>query len=203
MEDFSVKLKETNDESTIRLETNQFIIGSGFYKFKSKEEAKLAPLVHMVFEDFSVQSVSLGLNFITIKFRQVEGKDEIEELLAQIENFINSDKEIIKEELKRKYKRVPVTVYAEMTPSPGILKFACNKNLVSKKVEFNYNDNVEESPLAEELFNFSYVKRVSFNKNEILITKGGKVTWDEVMMELREFLRSYLMQKHPVLVEEF
>ena len=49
-----------------------------------------------------------------------------------------------------------------------------------------------KSPLAKALFHFPYVKNVFIEKNYISITKYELATWEEVTMELREFIRSHI-----------
>ncbi len=99
-----------------------------------------------------------------------------------------------------KNKLVPITIYTAMGRSPGILDFVCNKYIVKEPFKVTFKDNVEQYPLAQELFKFDYVKRVSFDKNIISITKGKDVEWYEISTELREFIRHYLMHQNPVVI---
>ena len=97
-----------------------------------------------------------------------------------------------------KKKLVPITVYTAMGNGPGVLDFVCNKYLVEDGFTLTFKDNKDGYPLAQALFEFDYVKRVAFDKNIISITKGKDVEWYEVTMELREFIRNYLMHSKPV-----
>ena len=55
--------------------------------------------------------------------------------------------------------KVPISVYAEMTPNPTVLKFVANKPLVSvDSVEFRNIEEAQPSPLATKLFHFPFVK---------------------------------------------
>ena len=57
--------------------------------------------------------------------------------------------------------QVPVTVYAEMTPNPSTMKFVANKYLLitGDSAEFSSRGEAKGfSPMAEELFNFPFVK---------------------------------------------
>jgi len=57
--------------------------------------------------------------------------------------------------------RVPVSVYAEMTPNPGVMKFVANKRLIDvDHVEFANIEEAQISPLAAALFTFPFVKNV-------------------------------------------
>ena len=98
---------------------------------------------------------------------------------------------------------VPVTVYAEMTPNPNTMKFVANKYLLitGDSVEFTSRSEAKGfSPLAEELFNFPFVKGVFIAANFVTITKSEDISWDFVQMELREFVKEYLSFGKDVLV---
>ena len=98
---------------------------------------------------------------------------------------------------------VPVTVYAEMTPNPNTMKFVANKYLLITGDSVEFTSRVEAkgfSPLAEELFNFPFVKGVFIAVNFVTITKSEDISWDFVQMELREFVKEYLSFGKDVLV---
>lgn len=99
--------------------------------------------------------------------------------------------------------KVPVTVYAEMTPNPATMKFAANKHLLinGETVEFfSMKDAKGFSPLAEELFNFPFVKSVFISSNFVTITKDESISWDFITMELREFIRDYISEGKEILI---
>ena len=99
--------------------------------------------------------------------------------------------------------KVPVTVYAEMTPNPATMKFVANKYLLldNRTLEF---DSVAEaqkySPLATELLNFPFVENVFITGNFVTVTKTDNVDWDFIAMELREFVREFLAAGKEVLI---
>ena len=90
---------------------------------------------------------------------------------------------------------VPVSVYVEMTPNPATMKFVANKYLISNGDQAEFN-SIEEarnnSPLAEQLFQFPFVERVFLASNFVAITKNESIQWDFVTMELREFVKSFV-----------
>lgn len=99
---------------------------------------------------------------------------------------------------------VPVTVYAEMTPNPNTMKFVANKYLLitGESVEFTSKAEAKGfSPLAEELFNFPFVKGVFIAANFVTITKTEDMSWDFVQMELREFVKEWLSFAKDVLIK--
>ena len=74
------------------------------------------------------------------------------------------------------------------------MKFVANKKLVSRVYEYKSAEEATDSPLATELFKFPYIKEVFFDSNYISIIRQPKILWEDIMMELREFLRLYLME---------
>ena len=96
--------------------------------------------------------------------------------------------------------KVPVSVYAEMTPNPAILKFVANKRLIEQdSVEFKNIEEAKPSPLAMKLFHFPFVKEVFISGNYIAISKYDIVEWDDVTLEIRELIRDYVTEGNPVL----
>lgn len=100
--------------------------------------------------------------------------------------------------------QVPVTIYAEMTPNPTTMKFVANKYLLitGESAEFtSYNETKGFSPIAEALFQFSFVKGVFIASNFITITKTDALSWDFITMELREFIRNWIADGKEVLIQ--
>lgn len=92
--------------------------------------------------------------------------------------------------------KIPVVVYAESTPNPAAMKFVANKIILenSLPMEFLSAAEAKTSPLAMELFKFPFVKSVFISANYITVLKTDAVQWDDVILELREFLRQYLSE---------
>ncbi|MCH2225419.1 MAG: NifU family protein [Crocinitomicaceae bacterium] len=99
--------------------------------------------------------------------------------------------------------KVPITVYAEMTPNPSTMKFVCNKHLLGTGDSAEFTSMSEAkgySPLAEELFKLPFVNGVFIASNFITITKTDNLSWDFITMELREFIREWLAEAKEVLI---
>ena len=94
-----------------------------------------------------------------------------------------------------------MVVYAESTPNPSAMKFVANKMLLenSLPLEFLNSGDAKPSPLAVELFKFPFVKSVFISGNYITIFKADKIEWDDIILELREFIRIYLSEGKQVL----
>lgn len=95
---------------------------------------------------------------------------------------------------------MPVVVYAESTPNPGAMKFVANKMLLENPSPLEYLNpaSAKSSPLATELFKFPFVKSVFISGNYITVFKDDKLDWDDIILELREFLRLYLNEGKPI-----
>jgi Fe-S cluster biogenesis protein NfuA len=72
------------------------------------------------------------------------------------------------------------------------LKFVSNKLIIDGSFEFNNIDEAQEMEFAKKLFEFSYVKSIYISKNFVSITKYDLKNWDEVTLELRNFIKNYL-----------
>ncbi len=91
-------------------------------------------------------------------------------------------------------KDIPYIIYAEETPNPSSLKFVANKLLLVSGAVADYESPkaAKDAPLALELFNFPFVKRVFIASNYVSIIKSEAVEWEEIRDELRVFLTTYL-----------
>tara|TARA_B100000497_G_C7539213_1_gene326451 strand:+ start:169 stop:786 length:618 start_codon:yes stop_codon:yes gene_type:complete len=90
-------------------------------------------------------------------------------------------------------KKISVTIYAESTPNPRVMKFVANRAIVlGDSVEYRNIDEAEKSPLAIKLFHFPFVKEVFIAKNFVSLTKYDFMEWDDITMEIRQFIREYL-----------
>lgn len=96
--------------------------------------------------------------------------------------------------------KIPVSVYAEMTPNPAVLKFVANKRLISQdSVELRNIEEARISPLATRLFHYPFVKEVFISGNYIAVTKYDIIDWEEVSLEVRELVRDFLASGKAVL----
>lgn len=183
-----------------KFEADKFLVKNGKYKYASSDHStNQSDLIRSLFAFKSLKTILIAENYFAIEVEDEQNWLELEDQIVQtIQDSLNQGNKPVLEEQKF----FPVDVYSEMDTGPGVLKFVCSKRLVLNRVQFNFNEDYSSSPMAVALFKFPYVKRVAFDKNFIQITKGGAVQWDEVMMELREFIRTYLMQSNLVMSNE-
>jgi len=96
-----------------------------------------------------------------------------------------------------------ISIYTEMTPNPETMKFVVNRLLYpGKSIEFTDEASARPSPLATELFSFPFIKGVFIMSNFVTLTKVPDVHWDDVIPTLKAFLKSYLEEGRPVILEE-
>lgn len=99
--------------------------------------------------------------------------------------------------------KTATTVYAEITPNPKVMKFVANRAIIQgNSVEFMNIDEAQNAPLAVQLFHFPFVKEIFIARNFVSITKYDMMEWDDVVMEVREFIREYLSDNKPVIIEQ-
>lgn len=98
---------------------------------------------------------------------------------------------------------IPTNVYAEITPNPAVMKFVADRELVSGGQQLDFQSKSVAalcSPLAEELFNFPFVKGVFISGPFVAVTKDESLGWEMIVQQLREYVREWLME-NPVAVD--
>lgn len=170
--------------------------------FINIDQAADAPLVKQLFFLPFVKKVALeNSTLIVERFDILEWEEVIQEVAEQIEDYLNEGGEIFNE--VKKVERVAVTVYAESTPNPSAMKFVANKKISDQTLSFENIDTAQDAPLVKELFNFPFVKEVFMDENYISISKHETTQWEEVVMEIRGFIKSYLEEEKRILGPSF
>lgn len=97
----------------------------------------------------------------------------------------------------------PVNIYLEANPNPNSLKFVVNFMLLPEgsSQDFPDQESAANAPLAQELFNFTYVRRVFYMSNFITVTKDENVEWIEIQDELKKFIATFLEEGKQILRE--
>ncbi len=191
MSNYNISIVKTNNPNIIKFELNQFITNHQSFEFNNIDEAKPSPLAQQLFYLPFVKKVYISGNFIAVeRYSIVEWADVQDEVAEQIESYLNDGGIVIEENTQTK--KIPVTVYAESTPNPAVMKFVSNKKIVSTHFEFTSIDEAKLSPLATALFHFPFVKSVFFEENYVSITKYEVAEWQDITLELREFIKTYI-----------
>lgn len=187
-----VTIKETQNPTILKFEFDDFITQNESFEFKNIDEAKSSPLAQQLFYLPFVKTIYISGNFIAIeKYNIVEWEDVKGAVAEQINTFVDNGGTIITIE-ENKTKKQPITVYGETTPNPAALKFVVSRMLTKKALEFKNIDDTAASPLAKELFKFSYVKEVFIDENYISVTKYEVNNWEEITLEIRSFIKQFI-----------
>ena len=83
------------------------------------------------------------------------------------------------------------------------MKFVANKKITDHTFSFQSANSAKDAPLAKELFNFPFIKEVFIDENYISISKNDTVQWEEVVMEIRGFIKTYLEEEKTILGPSF
>ena len=201
MQDLEISIQETTNNTIIKFNTNQILINGGSYEYTNIDEAKNSPLAQQLFYLPFVKKVFITANFIAIqRFDILEWIDVQEEVKEQIETYLNDSGVVVNEE--QVSTKEAIEVYAEVTPNPSVMKFGTNKSLTQTDVEYkNIDEASKSSPLAQAIFNFSFVKEVFISDNYISVTKYDMVEWNDVFTEVRTFIREYLVAGKTIIRE--
>jgi len=198
MTQFNIEIAPTSNPNIIKFIANSFLTDSKSYEFNNIDEAKSSLLAQELFYLPFVKTVYISQNFIAIeKFDIIDWEVVQQEVANSISEYLNAGKSAI-EEIKTP-KKVPVSIYAESTPNPTVMKFITNRTLVPGVLEYKKIEEAIHSPLAMDLFNFPFVKEVFFSNNYISVMKNDSVEWQEVMNEIRDFIRQYVESGKDVL----
>ncbi len=98
----------------------------------------------------------------------------------------------------------PISIFTEGSPNPNSMKFVVNFELVPDGLSFDYATagdallDGKSSPLAVALFGFDFVRRVFISGNFVTVTKDDETDWDEVLLEVKFFLKDYFGEQKPV-----
>lgn len=197
----NITIKPTSNKEIIKFEFDDFIVKNQSFEYKNIDETKTSPLAKQLFYLPFVKTIYISGNFIAIeKYSIVEWEDVQEDVAKQIQDYITNGGKIVIIDTDSN-KKIPVSIYAETTPNPNVLKFVSNTLLTKTALECKNIDDTTASPLAKELFKFPYVKEVFFDENYISITKYGIKEWEEITLELRTFIKEYI-EKGNVVIEE-
>lgn len=190
MSNIQITPQDTSNPKILKFEASSFLVQYNSFEYANIDEANNSPLAQQLFYLPFVKKVYISGNFVAIeRYDIVSWSDVQNEVATQIQDYLNGGGLVVIEE---KTKKNPVTIYAESTPNPGVLKFVANKNLVTSTFEFASIEDAKPSPFATALFQFPFIKSVFLDKNYVSITKFDVVEWEEITLELRTFIKTYI-----------
>ena len=192
MKKYEVKYKiDQNDKFAIFNLSHELKIDKTI-KFESIEDANNFPLVQKLFYLPFVKVVELSNLVIKLeRFDILKWDDVIDEVGTEIENYLNSyDSDITLKNQNNK----SVTLYAESTPNPNVIKFVSNKILAKKIYDFKEN-KLTKIDLIDALFKLDFINEIFITENYISITKIEDFEWNEKVSETKELIKTYLKEK--------
>lgn len=189
--EFSITLVPTTNPAILKFETNQFITQTKSYEYKNIDEAKNSPLAQQLFYLPFIKTVFISGNFIALeRYDIVSWEDVQDEVAQQLVEYLNAGETVVFED--ENAKKIPITVYAEVTPNPAVMKFVTNKKLVVTGFEFKNIEEAKDSELATQLFKLPFVKEVFIDENYVSISKYNIAEWDDLVHDLRELIRDFV-----------
>lgn len=193
MKEYVITVRETNNPAILKFETNHFLTKHGNYEFKNIDEAKNSPLAQQLFYLPFIKTVYVSGNFIALeRFDIVDWNDVKDEVAQQMVEYLNAGEPVVIEE--ETIQKVAVTVYAEVTPNPAVMKFVASRRIVPASLEYKNIDEAKDSDLAKELFHFPFVKEVFLDENYVSVTKFDVAEWEDITLELREYIRGFIAE---------
>lgn len=200
MKTISVSIQATKNPAILKF-VHSGQITNGSYEYNNIDDAKNSPFAQELFHLPFVKKVFISANFVAIeKYDIVEWNDITVAIEDQVESFLSGGGQLI-DNAQKSSAKIAIEIYAESTPNPSVMKFVSNKMLVSQTYEFKNIDEAKEAPIAVELFKFSFVKEVFISENYISITKYDMAEWEEVGQEIRNFIRTYIVDGNKIVSE--
>ncbi len=91
-------------------------------------------------------------------------------------------------------------IYTEITPNPATLKFVVDKVLLPKgSADFPDPESAVASPIAQQLYEFAFVKGIFIGHNFISVTKDDSLGWEDVIPGVKTMIRNFLQTGQDVL----
>ena len=191
---FKFTIATTDHPTRIRFVSNQ-PLGDDQIDFSNVDDAGGFPLIQQLFYLPFVKHVHLTEKWIEVeRFDILEWADVQDEVASQLADYLNQGGHIKKQADQKE----AISVYAESTPNPAVMKFVCSKRIVGEVYEAKNIDEANNSPLATELFHKPYVKEVFMDENFVSITKYEIAQWEEIVQDLRQYLRDYIADNKAV-----
>ena len=118
-----ISIIPTSNETILKFEADRFLTNHNSFEFNNIDEAKHSPIAQQLFHLPFVKKVYIASNFVAIeRYNIVEWEDVQNEVATQIEDYLSNDGIVVTEDAIKP--KAAVTVYAESTPHPSVLKFA-------------------------------------------------------------------------------
>ena len=199
MSEFVLTISESQEPTILKFEVNQPLVKQA-KTYTNIDTANDSPLAQQLFHLPFIKSVQFLPDAILLeRFSIVEWADVQEEVAQQLVDYLNAGGLVVLESDANELRAV--TMYAEVTPNPNVMKFVANKKLVSGIYEFKNTGEAKGSGLAEALFEQDYVTQVFMDENYVSVSMKDEADWTELAMPMRSFIRDYIATGNPIIAE--
>ena len=193
---YKFEILHNEDKNTLVLSSDKEIYTKRI-SFSDDSSAEQFPLVKQLFFLPFIKSVILDKHLILIeKLDFLEWKDVQDEVVEQMENFLNGGG-LIFQIINL------ITIYAENTPNPSVIKFVANKKLVNVAHEFKDSKSASYCNIAKALFNHDFISEIYIDFNFISITISKEYSWENHIMEIREYILSFVRDGNEIIDPKF
>ncbi len=194
-----IKIENTNNSAIIKFVFDKILTENSF-EYNSIDDADNSNLVKQLFHLPFVKKVFITANFIAVeKFDIVEWKEVQDETKNMLTSFLNQNGSVFNAEDNMTI----IEVFAESTPNPSVQKFVTNKLLTSQNIEVLDKNDTHNVPIAQELFEFPFVKEIFISNNYISIMKNDDLEWFEINTEIRNFIKEYLQDDRRIVAKNY
>ena len=182
-----VYTENTPNENVLKFVCDETLTQGGV-EFTKDSIASESPLAQVLLTIPFIQKVFITANFVAIeKVEMVSWDDVKDDLLEIIEEHLEEGIILFQQ------KKQPFTLYAEMTPNPGVMKFVANKMLVPEIIEIKSKEKAAGVPLAVAIFKeYPFVEEIFIAENYVSLTKNEEEDWNLWTMDVRSFILNYL-----------
>lgn len=194
-----INIEQTENPGIIKFVFDKILTESSF-EYNSIDDAKNSGLVQQLFHLPFIKKVYITANFIALeKFDILEWSEVQAELQEIFQAYMLQNESVFIEADTQKL----VEVYAESTPNPNVQKFVTNRLLSNQHIELSSQSEAKDVPLANELFEFPFVKEIFISDNYVSIQKSNDLEWFEINATVRDFIKEYLQSERRIVSENF
>lgn len=85
-------------------------------------------------------------------------------------------------------------ILAEETPNPDAIRVSVGRDILSEDgwLEYERYEDASNSPLAQRLLHFRFVKRVFIRKDFFTVIRDNAYEWEHIILDIREAVDRFL-----------
>lgn len=170
------------------------------FEYSSVLEAEKSPIAVRLLQFPFIEKVYISGKFIALQKTESTDWELVVDELKNLMNDAYENNEILKSDSKK----LPFSLYAEVTPNPNSMKFVANKLLVEGMYEIKRNEDSTEAPIAKDLFQqFPFIQEIFISDNYLSVTKDSSTEWQEQSIPVKDHLLQYLQKGGLVVTDQF